>query len=252
MDLGANGENSVIVPVVDVSVADSSAEAEVMAANNGSVETEQSFLEDDTEESPPSPKEGATKPESEKRGEELIDNEDVLSSQDEGATSREEDEDDRRPRRRKSTIKRKRRVNAAAAASSGEQPKGGDGGEQRRFSQRLRDKSKKESERQKRAARWVNLCIEAVYEDDAAKDVFLRKWMEALNRHVAEQQATEAVSLVFESWSLSLRLQMLNGCILFRTQFNELNLTFCEIFSSGLPKLSNFNVTADELGRVVS
>ena len=44
---------------------------------------------------------------------------------------------------------------------------------------------------------------------------------------------------------------MLNGCILFRTQFNELNLTFCEIFSSGLPKLSNFNVTADELGRVV-
>ena len=108
----------------------------------------------------------------------------------------EEDEDDRRPRRRKSTIKRKRRVNAAAAASSGEQPKGGDGGEQRRFSQRLRDKSKKESERQKRAARWVNLCIEAVYEDDAAKDVFLRKWMEALNRHVAEQQATEAVSLV--------------------------------------------------------
>ena len=45
---------------------------------------------------------------------------------------------------------------------------------------------------------------------------------------------------------------MLNGCILFRTQFNELNLTFCEIFSSGLPKLSNFNVTADELGRVVS
>ena len=49
---------------------------------------------------------------------------------------------------------------------------------------------------EERAARWVNLCIEAVYEDDAAKDVFLRKWMEALNRHVAEQQATEAVSLV--------------------------------------------------------
>ena len=87
MDLGANGENG-------VSVADSSAEAEVMAANNGSVETEQSFLEDDTEESPASPKEGAEKSESEERGEELNDNEGVLSSQDEGATSQEEDEDD--------------------------------------------------------------------------------------------------------------------------------------------------------------
>ena len=95
MDLGANGENSVIAPAVDVSVADSSAEAEVMAANNGSVETEQSFLEDDTEESPAEPKEGTEKSESEKRGEELNDdNENVLSSQDEGATSQEEDEDD--------------------------------------------------------------------------------------------------------------------------------------------------------------
>ena len=94
MDIGANGENGVIAPAVDVSVADSSAEAEVMAANNGSVETEQSFLEDDTEESPAAPKEGAEKSESEKRGEELNDNEDVLSSQDEGATSQEEDEDD--------------------------------------------------------------------------------------------------------------------------------------------------------------
>ena len=108
-----------------------------------------------------------------------------------------DDEGNKRPRRRKSTIKRKRRVNAAA--TSGERQKdprngggGGGDGEQRRFSQRLRDK--KESERQKRAARWVNLCLEAVYEDAAVRDIFLRKWMEALNRRVAEQQATEAVS----------------------------------------------------------
>ena len=123
-----------------------------------------------------------------------------------------DDEDARRPRRRKSTVKRKRRVNAAAAAAaatSGERPKdprtgggGGGGGEQRRFSQRLRDKNKKDSERQKRAARWVNLCLEAVYEDDAVRDIFLRKWMEALNRHVAEQQETEAVSHIF-TWVLS-------------------------------------------------
>ena len=116
-----------------------------------------------------------------------------------------DDEEARRPRRRKSTIKRKRRINAATA-TSGERPKdprsggSGGGGEQRRFSQRLRDKNKKESERQKRqkrAARWVNLCLEAVYEDDAVRDIFLRKWMEALNRHVAEQQATESVSQLF-------------------------------------------------------
>ena len=111
------------------------------------------------------------------------------------------DDDASRPdRRRKSTIKRKRRVNAAAAAAmvdngKGKNPKEPRGGrEQRRFSQRLRDK--KESESQKRAARWINLCLEAVYEDDAARHTFLRKWMEALNRHLAEQQTAEAVSVL--------------------------------------------------------
>ena len=112
-----------------------------------------------------------------------------------------DDDDASRPdRRRKSTIKRKRRVNAAASAATvdngkGKNPKDPQGGrQQRRFSQRLRDK--KESESQKRAARWINLCLEAVYEDDAVRDTFLRKWMEALNRHLAEKQATEAVSVL--------------------------------------------------------
>ena len=125
----------------------------------------------------------------------------AAAADDDGEDNDDDDEDSTRPRRRKSTIKRKRRVNAAA--TSNERPKddgGGGGGEQRRFSQRLRDK--KESERQKRAARWVNLCLEAVYEDDAVRDIFLRKWMEALNRHVAEQQETEAVSHIF-TWVLS-------------------------------------------------
>ena len=96
MDLGANGENSAATLAADISVADSSAsaEAEVMAANNGSEETEQSFLEDDAEEIPTLPK-GVTE-----KSEVYVDEgneeptEEGISSQDEEATSQ-EDEDDR-------------------------------------------------------------------------------------------------------------------------------------------------------------
>jgi hypothetical protein len=61
----------------------------------------------------------------------------------------------------------------------------------RRYSQRLREK--KDSERDKRAARWVNLCLEAVYEDTEVRDNFLGKWMQALNTHL-DMQANAMVS----------------------------------------------------------
>ena len=93
MDHGASVENSAATPAAaDTSVADSSAEAEVMAANNGSVETEQSFLEDDVDVRPTLPKGGMEKSELNERKEEPT--EEGLSSQDEEATSQEEDEDD--------------------------------------------------------------------------------------------------------------------------------------------------------------
>ena len=95
MDLGANGENSAATPAADISISDSSAsaEAEVMAANNGSVETEQSFLEDDAEEIPTLPKGGTEKSEVQVDEGNEEPTEEGLSSQDEEATSQ-EDEDD--------------------------------------------------------------------------------------------------------------------------------------------------------------
>ena len=96
MDLGANGDNSAVGSEsgADISVADSSAEAEVMAANIGSVETEQSFLEEEEEED--EGKQIAAKKVMEKSelAERNDGTEDGLSSQDEGATSQDEEDDD--------------------------------------------------------------------------------------------------------------------------------------------------------------
>ncbi len=71
----------------------------------------------------------------------------------------------------------------------------------RRFSQRLRDKKRRDAERDKRAARWVNLCLESLFEDADVRDGFLAKWMGALNEHL-EMQA-EASGIVSGSYTQS-------------------------------------------------
>lgn len=111
MDLDTNAAS----PVADICIADSSVEAEALAANNGSVETEQSFLEDDSEEKPTFPKGGMEKSEDAEGNEEPA--EEGLSSQDEEATSQEEDEDDEE-------VILKKEANALAVMDMRECPKG--------------------------------------------------------------------------------------------------------------------------------